>query len=99
MQRRLCSPGTGESLSEMVMVYVGGEAEYVGLERVTATLDGKSGTFVTSLVGGFKDGVAASSWDVVAGSGTGDFEGLTGKGRFEAPSGKTAEITFEYELG
>ncbi len=62
----------GESVAELLMVYVGEEAEYVGLERVTATVGGRKGTFVTSAVGAFKGGVASSSWNVVPGSGTGE---------------------------
>ena len=89
---------TGESSVEMLMVYVGEEAEYVGLERVSATIDGRKGTFVTSGVGGFKDGVASSSWKIVPGSGTGDLEGLSGSGTFEAPSGNKATINFEYDF-
>jgi hypothetical protein len=89
----------GESAAELLMVYVGEEAEYVGLERVTATIDGRKGSFVISAVGGFKGGVASSSWNVVAGSGTGELEGLTGTGTFEAPSGHKATVTFDYELG
>lgn len=90
---------TGESAAELLMVYVGEEAEYVGLERVTVTIDGRKGSFVVSAVGGFKGGVASSSWNVVAGSGTGELEGLTGTGTFEAPSGNKATVTFDYELG
>lgn len=89
---------SGESSAEMLMVYVGAEAEYVGLERVRATIDGRKGTFVTSGVGGFKDGVASSSWKIVPGSGTGALEGLSGSGRFEAPSGNKGTVTFEYDL-
>jgi hypothetical protein len=90
---------SGESSVEMLMVYVGEEAEYVGLERVSATLGGRKGTFVTSGVGGFKGGVASSSWKIVPGSGTGDLDGLSGSGTFEAPSGNKATVTFEYDLG
>jgi hypothetical protein len=89
---------SGESAAELLMVYVGEEAEYVGLERVTATIDGRKGTFVISAVGGFKGGVASSSWNIVPGSGTGELAGLSGKGTFEAPSGNQATVTFEYEL-
>lgn len=89
----------GEGASEALMVYVGEQAEYVGLERVTATIAGRSGTFVTSAVGAFKDGVASSSWDIVAGSATGELEGLSGTGHFEAPSGNKATVTLDYELG
>jgi hypothetical protein len=89
----------GEGISESLMVYVGQEAEYVGLERLTATIDGRSGTFVVSVNGAFRDGVASWSWDVVTGSATGELKGLTGKGSAEAPSGNQASLTFDYELG
>jgi hypothetical protein len=89
---------SGESAAELLMVYVGEEAEYVGLERVMATIDGRKGTFVTSAVGGFKGGVASSTWNIVPGSGTGDLAGLSGTGTFEAPSGNKATVTLEYEL-
>jgi uncharacterized protein DUF3224 len=88
----------GESAAEMVMAYVGAEAEYVGIERMSGTLGGKKGTFVSSAVGGFKDGVASHSWKVVAGSGTDELEGLTGSGTFEAPMGNQATVKFEYDL-
>jgi hypothetical protein len=89
---------TGESASEMFMVYVGEEAEYVGLERVTGSVGGRKGTFVTSGVGTFKGGVASTTWKVVEGSGTGELEGLSGGGTFEAPMGSQAKVTFEYDL-
>jgi Protein of unknown function (DUF3224) len=88
----------GESAAEMAMVYVGEEAEYVGLERMSGTLGGKKGTFVTSGTGGFKDGVASHSFKIVEGSGTDGLEGLTGSGTFEAPMGNQATVTFEYQL-
>ncbi len=88
----------GESAAELSMVYVGEEAEYVGLERMTATLGGKEGTFVVAAVGAFKGGVAANTWKVVEGSGTGELAGLRGSGNFEAPMGSKATLTFEYEL-
>ena len=89
---------TGESTASLFMVYVGEEAEYVGLERVSGTLDGRKGTFVTSGVGAFKGGVASSTWKVVEGSGTGELAGLRGSGTFEAPMGNKATLTFEYDL-
>ncbi len=70
----------------------------MALGRITATIDGRSGTFVVSVAGGFRDGVARWSWDVVGGSATGELAGLTGKGSAEAPSGNQALLTFDYEL-
>lgn len=89
---------TGEGASELAMAYVGEEAEYVGLERVTGAVGGRKGTFVTSATGAFKGGVAAHTWKVVEGSGTGELEGLRGSGTFEAPMGSQASLTFDYEL-
>jgi Protein of unknown function (DUF3224) len=89
---------TGEGSAESLMVYVGESAEFVGLERVNATIAGRTGFFVVSVIGGFADGVARWSWEVVAGSATGELEGLRLTGQAEAPSGKTATLTFEYEL-
>jgi len=89
---------TGESAAELTMAYVGEGAEYVGLERVSGTIAGRTGTFVTSGVGAFKDGVASSTWRIIEGSGTGGLAGIRGSGTFEAPAGNKATLTFEYEL-
>ncbi len=89
----------GEGHSESLMVYVGQEAEYVGLERITATIEGRAGAFVASIAGAFRDGVARWNWEIVTGSATGELEGLTGSGNAEAPMGNQATLTFDYELG
>lgn len=86
----------GEGLSEMLMAYTGSEAEYVGLERVTATIGDRQGTFVVSVVGAFKNNEARSTWNVVAGTGNGGMEGLTGTGTSVAPMGDTATVTLDY---
>jgi hypothetical protein len=89
---------TGEGRARVLMAYAGQEAEFVGMERVTATLDGRSGTFVTSQTGSFRDGVARWTWQVVPGTATGDLVGLRGSATAEAPAGNKATLTFEYEL-
>ena len=89
---------TGEGRARLLMAYSGQEAEFVGMERLTATLDGRSGTFVTSQTGSFHDGVARWTWQVVPGTATGELAGLRGSGSGEAPMGNKATLTFEYEL-
>ena len=89
---------TGEGRARLLLAYSGKEAEFVGLERVTATLDGRSGSFVTSQAGAFRNGVASWTWQVVPGTATGDLAGLRGSGAGEAPEGNKATLTFEYEL-
>src|SRR3954451_8989135 len=89
---------TGEGRARLLLAYAGQEAEFVGLERVSATLDGRTGTFVTSQTGAFRDGVARWEWQVVPGTATGALAGLRGSGTGEAPMGNSATLTFEYEL-
>ncbi len=66
-----------------------GELAYAANERVTATLDGRAGTFVLQH-GGWEGG----QWGfVVPGSGTGELAGLRGEARLEHE-----KIALEYEL-
>lgn len=57
----------------------GSSAGYVALERVTGTLDGKSGTFVLQHSGSMTRGTPELSVTVVPDSGTGELVGLSGK--------------------
>jgi hypothetical protein len=72
------------------------EASFVGVERVTGSLGGKSGTFVFQDQGTLKDGVVSGTWFVVPGSGTGELRGLRGEGGFRADLGQGADITLDY---
>lgn len=92
----------GEGRSNMVMCY-GDAADvpvyYTGLEHFSGTVDGRSGTFVMQANGVFADGIAASTWFVVPGSGTGDLAGLRGDGTARAVHGEEAiPVTFEYHF-
>ena len=73
-------------------------ADWVGLQLVAGTLGGRSGTFVLRSSGAFDGAKAAGDWSVVEGSGTGELEGLSGRGRIEAPLGGEASYTLDYEL-
>ena len=78
------------------MAYAGETyATFVGYERIEGSLDGRSGTFVLQHVGAFEDGVAKADVRVVAGTGTGQLEGLAGDGTFVAERGSTGTITLE----
>jgi hypothetical protein len=72
------------------------EASFVGVERVTGSVGGRSGTFVLQDQGTLKDAVVSGEWFVVPGSGTGELEGLRGEGRFRAALGQGADITLDY---
>ena len=75
-----------------------GSATFVGLERVTGRVGGKSGTFVLQRVGVFEDGQAKESYSVIPGSGTGQLRGLHGEGRTAVGHGSEHPFTLDYEL-
>ena len=72
------------------------EASFVGVERVSGSVGGRSGSFVFQDQGTVKDGVVSGTWFVVPGSGTGDLGGLRGEGGFRADLGQAADITLDY---
>jgi hypothetical protein len=72
------------------------EASFVGVERVTGKVGGRSGTFVFQDQGTLKDGTVSGTWFVVPGSGTGELTGLRGEGGFTAALGQGANITLDY---
>lgn len=70
-------------------------AGYVALERVTGTLDGKTGTFVLQHNGTMSRGAPSLTITVVPDSGTGDLTGLTGSMTIEIAGG-VHSYTFSY---
>ncbi|MBO0685164.1 MAG: DUF3224 domain-containing protein [Candidatus Dormibacteraeota bacterium] len=75
-----------------------GSASFVGVERVTGRVGGRSGTFVLQDEGTLEGGVVKGTWFVVPGSGTGELQGLQGQGGFEAALGQHASITLDYSF-
>jgi len=90
----------GEGTVEYLMMYRGdGSASFVGLERVVGQVAGKAGSFVLQRTGVFENGVAKESYVVVAGSGTGELQGLRGEGTTGVGHGMEHPMTLTYELG
>jgi hypothetical protein len=74
-----------------------GSADFVGHERVTATLGDREGTFIFQDAGTLAvSGTVAGTWFVVPGSGTAGLAGLRGEGTFTADVGASAAITLDY---
>jgi hypothetical protein len=74
-------------------------AEFVGLQRIDGRLGERSGSFVLLQTDGSFDGsVARGRLSVVPGSGTGDLDGLRGRGEFSAPHGGQASLTLECDF-
>jgi hypothetical protein len=92
---------SGTSAAEILQALAqDGSAAYVGIERVTAAIDGRKGTFVLrhSAVGG-ADGSGDFRVDVVPGSGTGELAGLRGELAIARADDGEHTYTREYELG
>lgn len=87
------------SLGEMLAVgtAVEGSAGYVALERVTGTLDGRTGTFVLQHTGTMDRGVPSLSVTVVPDSGTDELVGLRGTMDIHIEQGRHS-YTFDYTL-
>lgn len=89
----------GEGVLEYLMIHrTDGSASFVGLERVIGRVGDRSGSFVLQHSGTFEGGTAKATWFVVPGSGTGDLNGLRGKGGFAAAHAEHYPITLEYDF-
>ncbi len=85
----------GEMLAAMSAVK--GSAGYVAMEKVTGSLDGRTGSFVLQHLGVMNRGEQTLSVTVVPDSGTEELVGLTGKMAIEITDGKHL-YKFEYEI-
>ncbi len=87
----------GEGVAEFLQVGgADGSASFVGVERVTGAVDGKTGTFVLQDTGTVEGNVVQGEWHVVPGSGTGELAGLRGTGGFRANLGEGAQVHLDY---
>jgi hypothetical protein len=89
----------GTGVMEYVMAYApDGTATFVGIERFEGRLGDRRGTFVMRDGGEFRDGVAASSFEILAGSGTGELTGLRGTASVDAVKADTQSMRLTYEF-
>jgi hypothetical protein len=73
-----------------------GSASFVGIERVTGDLGGRTGSFLLQDAGTLEGNKVEGEWFVVPGSGTDELTGLRGEGGFSADLGQRASITLDY---
>lgn len=87
------------SKGEMLSAGTGikGSAGYVAIEKVSGSLQGRTGTFVLMHVGIMNRGTPSLSVSVVPDSGTEELSGLSGTMNILVESGKHS-YTFEYTL-
>ncbi len=89
--------GTGKGEMLTAMTSVEGSAGYVAIEKVSGTLQGRSGTFVLQHTGIMNRGEPQLTITVVPDSGTGQLAGLAGKMAIRIADGKHF-YDFEYTL-
>jgi hypothetical protein len=73
-----------------------GAASFVGIERVTGTVAGRSGTFLLQDAGTVAGNTVSGDWFVIPGSGTAGLAGLRGEGGFRADLGEGAQVHLDY---
>ena len=87
----------GEGRIEYIMMYrADGSATFVGIERISGRLGGKSGSFVLERTGVFEEGQAKESYAVIKGSGTGELSGIKGEGKSAVGHGMEHPFTLSY---
>jgi hypothetical protein len=99
IEKTFHGPLAGTSIGEMLAVRtdVPGSAGYVALEQVTATLDGRKGSFFFQHSGTMDNGASSLDVTVIPDSGTGELKGLRGKLMIKIDGGKH-HYEFAYTL-
>jgi hypothetical protein len=89
----------GEGSVEWLMCYREDKtADFVGLQRFVGRLGERSGSFVMTTQGAFDGEKAAGDLAVIAGSGTEELSGITGRGEFVAPHGGTPSVELDVDF-
>jgi hypothetical protein len=73
-----------------------GSASFVGIERVSGSVGGRTGTFLLQDAGTVDGNVVSGNWSVIPDSGTEGLSGLRGQGGFRANLGEGAEVYLDY---
>jgi hypothetical protein len=90
---------SGEGSVQWLMAYrPDGTARFLGLQRVAGQVGERKGSFVLETIGEFDGKTATWTAEVVAGTATGELEGLTGHATFGAPHGPKATFELDYRL-
>jgi hypothetical protein len=89
----------GEGTVDYLMAYSpDGTGNFVGLERIVGSVNGKSGSFVIQHSGEFDPKAVKAKWDFIAGLGTDALEGITGGGNLILEGHGPYPFTFEYDI-
>lgn len=99
LDKRFTGDLTGTSVGQMIAARteVDGSAGYVALERVSGTLNGRTGTFILQHSGTMSAGSQEMRITVVPDSGTGELTGIAGTMKIIIEDGEHS-YEFEYML-
>jgi hypothetical protein len=89
----------GEGAVHWLMLYRADKtAHLVGLQKITGSIGGKTGSFVAGAEGDH-DGTGSSiTFSIVQDSGTGELSGITGSGTLVAKGGPNGTYELDYTL-
>lgn len=91
----LAATGKGEMLTAVTDTK--GSAAYVAIERVTGTLNGRTGSFVIQHAGTMSSGSESLAISIVPDSGTEELSGIRGEMLIRIPDGKHIyELTYTF---
>jgi hypothetical protein len=88
----------GESTAELLIAKSEGGGGYVGHDRITGTLQGRTGGFVFQHTGLMGPAGVTNTGVIVPGTGTGELAGISGDGAMLADEDGNHTLTLEYEL-
>jgi hypothetical protein len=88
----------GHGSVEMLAARADAGSGYVALERITGTVNGRSGGFSLLHIGTMTGTEVWGRWLVVPGSGTGELGTIRGEGRIDVDAAGRHTFTLEYEV-
>lgn len=88
----------GTSTAELLTVSTTeGPAAYVGVERITAKVNGRAGGFILQHNAVAAHGEQRGEWIIVPGSGSGALRGMNGTGNIEIGPDGSHTLTLDYD--
>lgn len=86
------------TLEYLMTTFEDGRSSFIGIEEIIGELEGKSGSFLLNHTGTHEDDVAKSTFEIIPNSGTGELEGISGSGHYEATHDQsTFRLFFEFK--
>jgi hypothetical protein len=91
---------SGEGAVHWLMLYRADKtARFVGLQRITGSIGGRTGSFVATAEGDHDGTGSTITFSIIPGSGTGELTGISGDGNLVAKGGPNGTYELSYTLG